>query len=877
MDISSFVSNQDLAGFIISLAVQSILISLFGIAVIKLLSIRSAPVRSLASTVIIAALGLVLMISCGFRLSDISWSQPAFPAFWEEIVEDNTLSNASYEASPAETIPDIYPAQPQSSIENHVFNNAPIPSAHSIELAESIIPVINILGYIWFMGLFFQIIMLGYGILQVKRFKKSLQPVSDGFYIDTVRAIAGTFWKNRIPVLCMSPDIESPVTIGLFNPVIIIPEKLFSTLRVNELKSILLHELAHIFHNDQFMGLTKRIVLALHWWNPLVYAINREHEQAREEVSDNYVLRELHPRVYTSCLVNLAEKVCLISNLPTAAGMAGRYFNLSTRVELILSKKRSVVMNTKMYLKIITFTTGLVLTLGIAGLHGKVSSKTPDDRPETRSTMDTASLFDKGKKSSQEIIEDQEQANSSKISKIVNTLDTASLDKPEKQIIIPVIIQDSSKGEITEKKVKSRSIDEQQKPETEISNNTAQETVQARKDILMLAMNDKHAASKGNKTGISGPIPERNKDISDAAEHQNSRNIDYFSRGKTCLEKGKTDKAISAFNKAIELNNKGAEIYLFRGKAYTVKNGYEQALNDYNRAIELAPEYAVAYNNRGFLFYKKQEYKRAIDDFRKAIKIKPKYYYAYLNRGNAYYMEMNFRKAISDYKKVIKINPVFSLAYINRGKIYYKYGRLNSAIKDFTRALELDGKDTGTYVLRGNAYRRKGKYKQAISDYNKAIAINPGLAAAYFNRGNIYSRKQQYDKAINDYNKILEFSPENIYAYTNRGDIYTQKQEYDKAIADYSKAIEIEPNFASAYARRRDAYHHTGQFEKEKNDKKMVAALKPRYPVHVHNAILYYWLDKSRVPQPQPYYPGSGRYDGRPSAGDIADYMNSIR
>jgi beta-lactamase regulating signal transducer with metallopeptidase domain len=182
-----------------------------------------------------------------------------------------------------------------------------------------------------------------------------------------------------MPELYSSPKIESPITIGLFDPIVIIPEKLLKTLSENELKSILLHELAHIYHHDQVIGMIKRIVLAVHWWNPLVYIINREHEQAGEEVSDNYVLRELHPKVYTQCLADLAEKVCLITNFPSAVGMAGKCFTLSTRVEHILSTKRSGSMCTKIYLRTITFGTCLILTFGLAGLHGKVESDKPGD------------------------------------------------------------------------------------------------------------------------------------------------------------------------------------------------------------------------------------------------------------------------------------------------------------------------------------------------------------------------------------------------------------------------------------------------------------------------------------------------------------------
>lgn len=307
-------------------------------------------------------------------------------------------------------------------------------------LAILLILVINSMGFVWFMGFLFQLSRLVYGVILVKKFRENLLGVPDASFNKIVCSIAGAFWKNRMPELYISPKIESPITIGLFDPIVIIPEKLLKTLSKNELKSILLYELAHIYHHDQVIGVIKRIVLAVHWWNPLVYIINRAHEQAREEVSDNYVLRELHPKVYIQCLADMAEKVCLITNFPTAVGMAGKCFTLSTREEHILSKKRSGSMCSKIYLKTITFGICLILTFGVAGLHGKVESDNPDDdlikKQINGSVIHPVSLFEEGRTFLQEkviefeMIDKLDQGNSRVNSNAGTTFRNKLTDKP---------------------------------------------------------------------------------------------------------------------------------------------------------------------------------------------------------------------------------------------------------------------------------------------------------------------------------------------------------------------------------------------------------------------------------------------------------------
>jgi beta-lactamase regulating signal transducer with metallopeptidase domain len=91
------------------------------------------------------------------------------------------------------------------------------------------------------------------------------------------------------------------------------------------------------------MGIIKRIAIAANWWNPLVYIISAEHSISREEVSDNYVLSQLNPKAYSECLVELAERTCLISSLPATVGMADKHISLEQRVKNILSKLMSKV------------------------------------------------------------------------------------------------------------------------------------------------------------------------------------------------------------------------------------------------------------------------------------------------------------------------------------------------------------------------------------------------------------------------------------------------------------------------------------------------------------------------------------------------------
>ena len=58
------------------------------------------------------------------------------------------------------------------------------------------------------------------------------------------------------------------------------------------------------------------------------------------------------------------------------------------------------------------------------------------------------------------------------------------------------------------------------------------------------------------------------------------------------VAKGEVDRAITDFDKAIQLKSDYADAYYNRSIAYDVKGEVDRAAEDYNKAIQLNPNYA---------------------------------------------------------------------------------------------------------------------------------------------------------------------------------------------------------------------------------------------------------------------------------------------
>jgi len=149
-------------------------------------------------------------------------------------------------------------------------------------------------------------------------------------------------------------------------------------------------------------------------------------------------------------------------------------------------------------------------------------------------------------------------------------------------------------------------------------------------------MKDKTVRWIGTVFMISIPIL-----FSCASNHriQTKQAEDYFNLGTEHLRQGEYDRAISVFNKALELNPGYAEAYLNRGIAYRNKGQHDQAVSDYGKVLQIDPKDARAYCNRGNAFIEKGQYDNAISDYNKALEINSRDAQVFYNRGLAYYFK----------------------------------------------------------------------------------------------------------------------------------------------------------------------------------------------------------------------------------------------
>jgi tetratricopeptide (TPR) repeat protein len=93
--------------------------------------------------------------------------------------------------------------------------------------------------------------------------------------------------------------------------------------------------------------------------------------------------------------------------------------------------------------------------------------------------------------------------------------------------------------------------------------------------------------------------------------------------GASNLNRGKTEKALKDFNRAIEIDPNHQDGYMGRADTLNVMGRYEESIPDYNKALEIKPSLAPAYINRAIAYTHLGEHEKAIADFEKGLELDP--------------------------------------------------------------------------------------------------------------------------------------------------------------------------------------------------------------------------------------------------------------
>ena len=226
-----------------------------------------------------------------------------------------------------------------------------IHSYSASKLALLTLPISFALGVVavWALLAAIGVLRIGLGLWQLGKVRRQCEPVNIEKLPAHARELIESFQNVRRVTVLQASDSHTPKAVGFFAPAIIIPGWLLNHHTVadegsgDELKHVLLHELAHLRRRDDWTNLFQQMVKALFFFHPAIWWMERELSLSREQACDDAALEQTaDARDYARSLALVAEKSFVRRQIALAQSVIGRAHQLTQRVTRILDPKRPV-------------------------------------------------------------------------------------------------------------------------------------------------------------------------------------------------------------------------------------------------------------------------------------------------------------------------------------------------------------------------------------------------------------------------------------------------------------------------------------------------------------------------------------------------------
>jgi TonB family protein len=190
-------------------------------------------------------------------------------------------------------------------------------------------------------GAALRLLWLGAGLLRLRTIRRRAEATTS---LDPLLG-ALTSSAGATAIIAISDDVETPATVGVMQPVILVPRRLLSMPQPVQ-RAVIAHELMHVRRRDWLHTLAEECWCALWWFHPAARLVVSRLSLARETVVDEAAIRLTRDRrAYAEALLAFATPQP--RPLPGVTALIGRR-QLSQRISLIaeedvMTRRRTIV------------------------------------------------------------------------------------------------------------------------------------------------------------------------------------------------------------------------------------------------------------------------------------------------------------------------------------------------------------------------------------------------------------------------------------------------------------------------------------------------------------------------------------------------------
>ncbi len=251
---------------------------------------------------------------------------------------------------------------------------------------------------------------------------------------------------------------------------------------------------------------------------------------------------------------------------------------------------------------------------------------------------------------------------------------------------------------------------------------------------------------------------------------------------------GETEKAIAAYEKAVQIDAEYARAYMNLGNAYMRKGQFANAFKYFGIAIEKDAEEgvsAITYANYSIILRERGYLKKAEELLRKAIEIDPQNYDALNGLGVTLDLRGDLAGALDAFDGAISLSQSGVLARHNRAVILFALKRYEEALKEHKQLIDEGLGNATSYADYGLVLETLGEPEQAQEYYRKARRLDTEIASRIFEYATRLEEAGQRERAIDEYLHTLSIEPDMEEARKRLGDVYMKQRKPEDAESVY--------------------------------------------------------------------------------------------
>ncbi len=170
----------------------------------------------------------------------------------------------------------------------------------------------------------------------MRRIRRDAAPIRDAEWTEETRRLSRELDLGRPVELLESERVPVAMTSGLLRPLLLLCRQA-RLWEVERRRVVLLHELAHVRRGDWLWLLLAETALALYWWHPLAWVLERQVRRDCERACDDLVLAAgTKPSVYAGHLLGIFRSLSTVAHPVVLAVASSRPSHFEGRLRAIL-------------------------------------------------------------------------------------------------------------------------------------------------------------------------------------------------------------------------------------------------------------------------------------------------------------------------------------------------------------------------------------------------------------------------------------------------------------------------------------------------------------------------------------------------------------